>query len=208
MRVVFALFLGACISVGLFFGMHLMISSDNKKINDNKKAPHLVYLRDKTETKIERKKRVKPKEPPKKEPVKQIKIIKTTIPKINQKVKVKPLQTNVPKNLDISTISSLSGAQIEVSISKPSLYDANSLQVLRRVNPKYPRRAKMKKQEGFVQLQFLISKDGNVSNIVVLNSNPKGAFDKASLKAIKRWRFKSSNEEKNATITFNFRLAR
>lgn len=207
MRIIFALVSGVLISIGLFFGMHLMISSDSKAVKDDKKIPHLVYLRDKTETKVEKKKRVKPKEPPKKEPVKQIKIIKTSVPKVNQKVKVKPLETVVPRNLDISAVSSLSGAQVAVSVARPSLYDANSLQVLRRVNPKYPRRAKMKKQEGSVQLQFLISKDGTVSNIVVLSSKPSGAFDKASIKAIKRWKFKASNEEKNATITFNFRLA-
>ncbi len=190
--------------------MHLMISSEGKSIKETKKKPHLVYLSEKRDTKIEKKKRIKPKEPPKKEPIKQIKIIKTNIPKINQKVNVKPLKTVVPKNIDISAISSLSGAQVAsaVTIEKPSLYDANSLKIVRKVNPRYPRRAKMKKQQGSVQLQFLISKDGSVSNVVVLSSNPKGAFDKASIKAIKRWKFKASSEEKNATITFNFRLAK
>lgn len=211
MRIVFALILGTFISISLFFGMHLMISSDNKKVEENKKIPHLVYLMDKEETKIQKKKRVKPKEPPKKKIVKKIEIIKTNIkPKINQNVKVKPFHSSiVPQNMDISTISSLSGAKVEApSISAPKLYDANSLQVLRRVNPKYPRRAKMKKQSGFVQLSFLITKDGQVSNVTVIDSNPKNTFEKASIKAIKKWKFKQSNEAKNATITFNFRLAK
>lgn len=211
MRIVFALFSGVLISIGLFFGMHLMISSDNKQVADNKKIPYLVYLSDKQDTKIEKKKRVKPKEPEKKEPTKKIKIIKTNItPKINQNVKVKPLQSSIaPKVTDISTISSLSGAQVQAPVvSAPTLYDAKSLEILRKVNPKYPRRAKIKKQSGSVQLSFLISKSGSVSNIVVLKSNPKDVFEKAAIKAIKKWKFKQSNEEKNATITFNFRLAK
>lgn len=210
MRILLSLTFGILISVALFFGMHLMISSNNKGFKKTKELPRLVYLSDREETKIEKKKRVKPKEPPKKESLKKIKIIKTNIPKVNQNVKVKPLQAKVaPRNIDISTISSLSGAQVAApTISTPTLYDANSLQVLRKVNPKYPRRAKMRRQEGYVQLSFYISKDGVVSNVSVVASKPKGSFEKASVKAIKRWKFKPSKEAKNATITFNFRLAK
>lgn len=211
MRVVVAIVFGVLISIGLFFGMHLMISSDSKYIKETKNNPHLVYLRDKQDTKVQKKKRIKPKKPPKKEPVKKIKIIKTNItPKINKNVKIKPFHSNVvPKSIDISAISSLSGAQVESpTIAEPTFYDANSLQVLRKVNPRYPRRAKMRKLEGSVQLSFLIDKEGNVSNVLIVNSNPKNAFDKVSITAIKKWKFKASNEEKNATITFNFRLAK
>lgn len=186
----------------------MMISSDNNYVKENKRTPHLVYLRDKQEINIENKKRIKPKKIPKKEPLKKIKILKTNIiPKINQNVRVKPLHTNVtPKNIDISAISSLNGAQVDSSAFQPTLYDANSLQVLRKVNPRYPRRAMLRKQSGFVQLSFLISKSGKVSNVIINDSNPKNIFEKAAINAIKKWKFKQSNEEKNATITFNFRL--
>lgn len=211
MRMFFALVSGVFISIGLFFGMHMMISSDDNYVKENRKTPHLVYLRDKQETNIEKKKRLKPKKIPKKEPIKKLKIIKTNItPKINQNVRVKPLHTSIsPKNIDISAISSLSGAQVDSStILQATIYDANSLQVLRKVNPRYPRRAMLKKQSGFVQLSFLISKNGEVSNVIINDSNPKNTFEKAAISAIKKWKFKQSNEEKNATITFNFRLAK
>lgn len=49
--------------------------------------------------------------------------------------------------------------------------------------------------------------------VQVVNSNPKGVFEDEAIKAIKKWRFKPSLEDdkssfKNATITFNFKLAR
>lgn len=204
MRLFFALVLSIIISVGIFFGMHLMISSDTTTIKESQKNRHLVYLREKVQTKIERKKRVKPKEPPKKPPVKKIKIIKTKInAQVKNNVKIKPFKA-VTKNINVSAISSLSGAQ--VAVPAQTLFDANSLQILKRVNPKYPRRAKIKKKSGHVQLSFSIDKKGEVSNIYVIDSTPQGIFEQSAIKAIKRWKFKPTEDSKNATITFNFRL--
>jgi len=205
MRLFFALLLSVGICVGIFFGMHLMTSSKNSNIANKSETRHLVYLREKTDTNIERKKRVKPKEPLKKPPVKKIKIVKTTVkPKVDQNVKIKPFKA-VAKNIELSKISSLSGAQIEAA---QGFLDANSLRALKRVNPKYPRRAKMKKQDGFVQLAFDIDEAGVVSNIKVIDAKPKGVFEKSSIKAIKRWKFKENEIVRTASITFNFRLAR
>lgn len=205
MRLFFALLVSVSICVGIFFGMHLMTSSNASNIKESSKTRPLVYLREKNDTNIERKKRVKPKEPLKKPPVKKIKIVKTNLtPKVNQNVKIKPFKA-IAKNIDISAISSLSGAQVEMG---GGLLDANSLRALKKVNPKYPRRAKMKKQGGSVQLAFDINKEGLVSNVKILDSKPKGVFDKSSLRAIKKWKFKPNEFERTASITFNFRLAR
>ena len=185
--------------------MHLMTSSNASNINESSKNRPLVYLREKNDTNIERKRRVKPKEPLKKPPVKKIKIVKTNLtPKVNQNVKIKPFKA-LAKNIDISAISSLSGAQVEMG---GGLLDANSLRALKKVNPKYPRRAKMKKQGGSVQLAFDIDKEGLVSNVKILDSKPKGVFEKSSLRAIKKWKFKPNEFDRTASITFNFRLAR
>ncbi|QKJ21857.1 energy transducer TonB [Poseidonibacter lekithochrous] len=204
MRLFFALLVSVGICIGLFFGMHLMTSSNASNITESSKNRPLVYLREKNDSNIERKKRVKPKEPVKKPPVKKIKIVKTNLtPKVNQNVKIKPFKA-LAKNIDISAISSLSGAQVEMG----GLLDANSLRALKKVNPKYPRRAKMKKQAGSVQLAFDIDKEGLVSNVKILDSNPKGVFEKSSIRAIKKWKFKPNEFERTASITFNFRLAR
>lgn len=204
MRLFFAIIASFVISIGIFFGMQLMISSDNTTLKESKKNRHLVYLREKTDTKVERKKRVKPKEPLKKPPVKKIKIVKTQLnARVKNNIKIKPFRA-VTKNIDVSAISSLNGAQI--AVAPQTLFDANTLQILRRVHPKYPRRAKMKKKNGQVQLAFLISKKGEVSNITIINATPPGLFEQSSIKAIKKWKFKPSGDSKNATITFNFRL--
>ncbi len=178
-----------------------MIKSDNKKIQENSQTRHLVYLREKKDTVVERK-RSKPKEPEKKELPKKIQIKTDLDTKINENIKIKPFKIET-KKIDVAAISSLNGAQVEMG---QNFFDAHSLQALRKVNPKYPRRAKIKKQEGFIELAFNIDKEGFVSNVTIINSNPKDVFDKSALNAIKKWRFKKSESSKNATITFNYKL--
>ena len=204
MRVIVVLALSIAISLGIFFSMHLMTTSKQANIQKNTQTKHLVYLREKTDTKVERKKRVKPKKPPKKEPPKKVKVKTKINTNINKKVDIKPFKVQT-KKIDISSISSLSGAKIDMS---SSVVDANSLTALKRVNPRYPRRAKIRRQSGFVKLGFTIDKQGNVLDVKVLESKPKGVFDRSSIYAIKKWRFKNNEFARNATITFNFRLAK
>jgi len=204
MRILFSLVLASSLCLGMFFTMHLMISSDNQLKQESSQTTHLVYLREKKETIIEKKKREKPKEPIKKPVLKKIKLIKTPlVVKTNKNIKIVPFKIAQEK-INLSAISSLGGAQIEMS---QGILDANLLNALRKSNPRYPRRAKIKKLHGFTQLIFTINKEGTVSNVRVLDSNPKGIFEKNSIKAIKRWKFKRNHIAQDATITFNFRLA-
>lgn len=197
MKFVVAFVLSVALCVAMFFGMHLMTNSNNKNIHDKQKTPHLVFLRENRDSKIERKKRIKPKKEVKKIP-KKLKLVKKFNTKPDKAVKIVPFK--VQQNIEISKISSLAGAQV--------LLDANSLAPLKRVNPKYPRRAKLKKKEGFVKLIFDIGQDGYVYNVKIMDSNPAGIFEQNSIKAIKRWKFNKSEYAKSATITFNFRLAK
>ncbi len=186
--------------------MQKMTSIQSDAIKKNIKPIELNYLRDKKDTVIEKKQRIRPKEPIKKIEPKKIEM-KTSL-KLNKNVKIQAL--NVNQNIDLSAINSLSGAKINIG---SDLLDANMLTALRRVNPKYPRRAKIKRQEGFVQLTFKIDSSGFVSDVQVVASNPKDVFEQEAIKAIKKWRFKPSKDDvvgssKHATITFNFKLAR
>ncbi|MGA1932081.1 energy transducer TonB [Arcobacter sp. YIC-464] len=202
MRLFIALILSIVISVSIFFAMHLMTTSKNSKLQEKSETRHLVYLRDKDETKIERKERVKPKKPPEKKPPKKIKIETKINTQIDKNIKIKPFKVQ-SKQVDISAISSLSGAKIEMSAG---LVDANSLTAISKVNPRFPRQAKIRKQSGYVKLGFIINKAGNVSDVEILESSPKGVFERNSIYAIKKWKFKRNEFDRNATITFNFRL--
>ena len=67
-----------------------------------------------------------------------------------------------------------------------------------RVPPRYPSRASRLQIEGFVTVEFTITKDGSVSDPVVIESSPPKIFDRAALRAIVQWKFKPRTKDGRA----------
>ena len=67
-----------------------------------------------------------------------------------------------------------------------------------RVPPRYPSRASRMQIEGFVTVEFTITKDGSVSDPVVIESSPPKIFDRAALRAIVQWKFKPRTRDGQA----------
>jgi protein TonB len=82
------------------------------------------------------------------------------------------------------------------------------LLVLSRIPPLYPRRALRRRIEGWVELRLTIDPEGRVSTARVLQSHPPGTFDRAALKAVRRWRFQAPEESGpvQATQKIEFKL--
>jgi TonB family protein len=57
------------------------------------------------------------------------------------------------------------------------------------IQPDYPERALSDSIEGWVELSFVVTAEGKVTKAAVLDSNPKGIFDSAALRAISRARY-------------------
>jgi protein TonB len=57
------------------------------------------------------------------------------------------------------------------------------------LKPLYPARARMRKIEGSVSLEFTVSKTGNTKNIKIISANPPKIFNRAAIRAIEHWRF-------------------
>lgn len=77
-----------------------------------------------------------------------------------------------------------------------------------RVNPSYPPRAQRRGMEGFVEVAFMIRRDGSVdaSSIRITNAQPRRVFDDAARDAIAQWQFEPSNRLRNATQRIEFQL--
>lgn len=77
-----------------------------------------------------------------------------------------------------------------------------------RVEPIYPRQARLKNLDGFVSLSFDINEQGQVININVLEANPKRVFEKAAIQALKKWQFPvKDGKQQSQTITLEFKMA-
>jgi len=68
--------------------------------------------------------------------------------------------------------------------------------IISRAIPRYPNRALSTNIEGWVSVSFDISIRGLPENITILESQPTGTFDRAALKAVKKWRFSPARNEK------------
>ena len=56
--------------------------------------------------------------------------------------------------------------------------------------PNYPESAKADRTSGWVDVEYLISPQGETSSISVIASSPSGVFDEAALEAVATWRFR------------------
>ncbi|GAA4899748.1 TonB family protein [Ferrimonas pelagia] len=59
----------------------------------------------------------------------------------------------------------------------------------RRQNPHYPIELARKGIEGWVVMEFSVAADGSVRDLLITESVPEKAFDKAALQAMKKWRY-------------------
>ena len=83
-----------------------------------------------------------------------------------------------------------------------------SLTRLRPIELDYPTDALRKNIEGWVELSYVVSAEGKVTTVKVLNSSPAGVFDTAAAKALGRVRYKPVMQSGKATaVSTKLRIA-
>lgn len=90
----------------------------------------------------------------------------------------------------------------QTALFNPSAMTAEALPVVQ-VSPRYPIDAAQNGKEGYVVVGFDITADGTVSNVRVLDANPKRVFDKAALSAVQNWKYKPKFDSGKAVPQLN-----
>ena len=76
----------------------------------------------------------------------------------------------------------------------PGEYDAavvdQAPQVLKKIEPAYPDRARNLGISGKVVVRFLVEPDGRVSRTSIVEAHPAGFFEQSALDAVRHWLFK------------------
>jgi protein TonB len=209
-RIAFSLLSGIIIALTLFWGMQYMVMNNQQSFKKTDDVHMTEFVRLKQESRIQTKERQIPNKPkPKKRP---------TPPKMQaytaQVSKVTALDMDVP-NLDIPLQNShfsgsvLSGQNIKMGPGAIS----TSVIPLVRIPPEYPMRAANRRIQGWVKIEFTITTEGTVKDAVVIDAKPNSVFNRAALKAIKRWKFKpliiaGEAQEQRAVQTLEFKLSR
>lgn len=81
--------------------------------------------------------------------------------------------------------------------------DVVDIEIVKTPKLKYPRRAQRLDVEGFVLLGFDLSKDGEVLDLRVIESQPRLMFDKSAMKFVSGFEFAMPNEDGNAVPATN-----
>lgn len=176
-RVLIAIILAFAVTIGLFFLMQALIKSGDGQLSDPPKGNVLDFVRVKKDEEVQQKDR-KPKKPPKpKEPP----------PPMDQPQMEASTPDASGSNFNFSADVG-SEMALEGGLALES-GDGEYLPIVK-VAPVYPRRALSRGIEGFVIVEFTVTKQGSVRDPVVLEANPEGVFNQAAVDAALKFKYK------------------
>ncbi|MEN8179747.1 MAG: energy transducer TonB [Pseudomonadota bacterium] len=204
-RLPIALICAVIVSLALFYAMHFMINQGKEGINKAEDYSVVDFIRLKREAQTQIKKRVIPKKPPlpkEPPPPPQLSVAE------EQNVSMPQLKMEVPRIAS----SGISGGPFMGIMGGGVTTEENAeLIPLAMIAPMYPRKAALEGKEGWVKLEFTVTKLGTVKDVKVLGSKPRRVFDRAAMKAILKWKFKprvidGKAVERRATQVIEFNL--
>ncbi|MDT3334757.1 energy transducer TonB [Shewanella sp. SP1S1-7] len=174
----------ALITLGLFVFMAQLINNPQPVTGQASDAPQINILMAER-TPIPPKEKTKP-EPPKPIPARE----RVSVPGENSESLTFTPETFMPE------------MPTQTTLYTQSAMTAEALPVLQ-VSPRYPIDAAQSGKEGYVVVGFDITADGTVSNVRVLDANPKHVFDKAALSAVQNWKYKPKFDAGKAVAQLN-----
>jgi protein TonB len=175
-----AAFLAILVTFGLFYLMQALILGKDMKLGEAG-GSMIDFVRLKKDSELETKKR---KMPEKKEPEEP-----PPPPDLSMAKSNKPSQDMGEMAFAIDVDIDVGGTDIAIAAS-----DSDVVPIVR-VNPQYPLRASERGIEGWVEVEFTISKLGTVKDPAVINSHPSSIFDRSALKAIRKWKYNPKIED-------------
>ena len=92
---------------------------------------------------------------------------------------------------DLAALNQRLAQMQQAATAMPEVAEA-SLTRVKGLQIDYPPDALRKEVDGWVQLGYVVTSDGKVASVTVMDSNPAGVFDAAAVKALSRVRYKPS----------------
>lgn len=211
-----AIAFSAVVNASLFSIMPGMIHQNpNTKTDiENISAIQLVRIK-KPETPPRKKQQPKPEKQEKKQ-VQSKKTAKVFTPRPRTEKPALPFELNskLPMALDSLVMPGLAHFSLNPPTFKGQYFSHeldSPLTPLAKVPPIYPLRASRRGIEGWVKIQFVVNKSGQVENLKVIEAQPEGIFDKSVVNCLARWKFKPGSVQGVAVSTLaetviNFQL--
>ncbi|WP_440056398.1 energy transducer TonB (plasmid) [Pseudoalteromonas sp. T1lg65] len=177
MRYLISLVIAGIVTFFLFLGMQALIQGGEGAMTDPVKGQVLDFVRLKQEETVQKKERKPQKPPTPKEPPPPMESPQT------QSNNLDAAGGNFDFSADVSADVELAGGlALESS-------DGEYLPIVK-VQPVYPRRALSRGIEGYVIVEFVVTKNGTVRDPKVVQAEPEAIFDRAALDAALKFKYK------------------
>ena len=177
MRYLLALVIAAAITFGLFFTMQALIQTGEGAMSESIKGNVLDFVRLKKEESVQKKER-KPEKPP--------------APKEPPPPMESPQMDSAQANSDSAGFDFSANVDADVTLAGGLSLDSSDGEYLPivKVAPVYPRRALSRGIEGYVIVEFVVTKSGTVREPVVVKAEPESLFDQAAKDAVLKFKYK------------------
>lgn len=162
----------AGITLALFYGMAALISSGPLTSKTPLPAIDISLMTPPPPTKVQEKPRLPP------PPVVQAPPPRVTLPQDGHSDGVPPVLEQAPPKVALGPN--------EFGFTGPT--DRSATPIVR-INPKYPPTAARDGVVGWVKLSFTIDEVGQVTDVEVLDAEPKRVFDREAIRALKGWKY-------------------
>jgi periplasmic protein TonB len=173
-RYVIGVTLGAVLTFALFLLMQALIKSDRSPFDEGVKGKIVDFVRLQEEQDIQVRVRKPPPPPPPDEPPPDMPQQQFDASDVSIGVDMGRVDVNV--NMNVGGVGGFSS-------------DGEYLPIVK-VAPVYPRRAQTRGIEGFVLLEFVVTRTGAVRDPVVIEASPPGIFDRAAIQAALKFKYK------------------
>ncbi|WP_077340748.1 energy transducer TonB [Pseudocolwellia agarivorans] len=176
-RYLFGLSFAVVVTFALLWGMQALISGGNNALTEAPRGNVLDFIRLKKEQDVTKKER-KPQKPAKP---------KTPPPPMEQ-----PQMQQANPNADAVSTSFAANVQADTALGGGLSLDTGDGDYLPivKVAPIYPRRAQSRGIEGYVIVEFVVTKNGSVRDAKVVESKPESIFDQAAMDAALKFKYK------------------
>jgi protein TonB len=153
--------------------MQAVIATDEARLDEGAKGKLLDFVRLEEDQDLQTKQRKPKPPPPPDEPPPDMPKPEFESSDISQGVDVGAVDVDVNLNVEGGGFSS----------------DGEYLPIVK-VNPQYPRRAQTRGIEGYVLLEYIVTKTGAVRDPVVIEAKPPGIFNRAAINAALKYKYK------------------
>ena len=160
------------VAIALFFVMLSLVDRDwEQPDTKNRKVAEIITPEDTLETNLAEAKPEKvddPEEPP---------------------PDLEPIQFETQIDMNVANTAPMTGVNLNLNSSGMSSGDGEYLPIVK-VAPIYPRRAQTRGITGYCIVEYTVTKTGSIRHPFAVDCQPKGIFERASLKASEKFKYK------------------